>query len=288
MSERVELDRLADYAAGLLDGTPEAAAVAHLIATDPGWATAYTELDRADRRVRAELVALRDADEPMPAEVVTRLRVALDAAAVGEAGSSGGRTVVSLDAARRRRRRRWAGVAAVAAGVAAFGVFALPQLSNQMDGETNLSTGGADPAHAPERDDASSPTSGPLVQASGTDYRRETLRPLAAEPAAAAGDPLAPADRIQADGGVTKSLDGVPDALRPLIDPAARGACLAAVVASYGGRPAIVDYARFEGVPALVIQLVGTGSRGDRVVVVGAGCGTSGAGADLRYTSTGG
>ena len=62
-----ELDRLADYAAGVLSGRDEAE-TANLVRTEPHWAHAYTALVRADATVRS---GLRDAGTPvaMPADV---------------------------------------------------------------------------------------------------------------------------------------------------------------------------------------------------------------------------
>lgn len=52
-----DLDLLADYAAGVLDGT-EADQLAHLIATDPAWSTAYHRLLDALPRASAALATL--------------------------------------------------------------------------------------------------------------------------------------------------------------------------------------------------------------------------------------
>lgn len=286
MSERVELDRLADYAAGLLDGTPQAEAVARLIATDPAWAEAYAQLTEAELRVRADLAALR-ADEPVPAEVVARLEAALDDAA----GSGAGRKVLSLDAAR-RRRRRWAAVAAAAAGVAAFGMFALPALRGTDGGGFTFTT--ADGAGTPERAPAASSTDSvgaPRILASGTDYRRETLRMAVAAPPVTAADTASKqglgttADRPRGLDG-SQALAAAPAELRRLVERRALDECLTTIVTAYGGRVASVDFARFEGSPALVVHLVPAGPAPARIVVAGPDCGLAGSGPDVRYTAT--
>src|SRR5262249_21496326 len=68
----------------------------------------------------------------------------------------------------------------------------------------------------------------------------------------------------------------------------ARAGCLNAIVREYGGRVALVDFARFEGRPALVVALddapLGGGKR--LVVVVGPACGQGNAVTDERYRST--
>ncbi len=52
----VDLDLLADYAAGVLD-RPQSAEVAYLISTEPAWARAHSALVRADAAVQADLRA---------------------------------------------------------------------------------------------------------------------------------------------------------------------------------------------------------------------------------------
>jgi hypothetical protein len=49
-----------------------------------------------------------------------------------------------------------------------------------------------------------------------------------------------------------------------------------------------VDYARFEGTPAIVVRMVDAGSKPSGIVVAGPACGQSGSGADVRYTVTAG
>src|SRR5437762_2651621 len=73
----VDLDRLADYVGGALDGTPEADAVADLVATDPRWSAAYSGLIDADLAVRSDLAAVAREPQPMPPDVLSRLTAAL-------------------------------------------------------------------------------------------------------------------------------------------------------------------------------------------------------------------
>ena len=68
-----------------------------------------------------------------------------------------------------------------------------------------------------------------------------------------------------------------------LNDQRALGQCLAAIMSAYGGTPSVVDYARFNGQPALIVTLVGGGGR--RIVVVRPECGIAGTAAIYTTTS---
>ena len=81
-----------------------------------------------------------------------------------------------------------------------------------------------------------------------------------------------------------EASSAVPGPLSRLGDPAARTACLDAIVAAYGGRVVVADFGRFQGQPALIVLLDGAsfagGGRG--AVVVGSQCGIGNT-ADVRY-----
>ncbi len=257
-----DLDRLADYTAGLLDDG-DAAEVARLIDTDPGWADAYAALGAARPALDEALASL--APGPVPPDVVARLDRALATEAGAHPGT--GAKVVRLD----QRRRGWrvaAGVVAAAAVVAAVfgGVTALrggsQYAATSGANKDARSNAGGSAVTAPQ-------LSGPAtaVTASGTDYTHATLgqaglvaAPYSAKAPAAAGN----ADELS-----------VPPALARLTDPAARSACLAAIVAADGGTPTSVDYARYQGQPALIVVLSGGAKR---VVAAGPSCGQPGAG----------
>ncbi|HKT05797.1 MAG TPA: hypothetical protein VJT31_40320, partial [Rugosimonospora sp.] len=66
----IDLDQLADYAAGLLDPA-EAAEVEHLLATRPAWARTLAALTAAQPLVQAALAEL--ASPPVPDDVAARL-----------------------------------------------------------------------------------------------------------------------------------------------------------------------------------------------------------------------
>jgi hypothetical protein len=67
----VDIDLLADYIGGALDGTPEESAVAARIADDPAWQAAHASLREGMSLVAAELGRLTP--EPMPATLADRL-----------------------------------------------------------------------------------------------------------------------------------------------------------------------------------------------------------------------
>lgn len=301
MTESVDLDRLADYVGGALDGTPDADAVAQLIADDPRWAAAASALGRADALVRADLGAFAATSQPMPADVAARIDAALASAPPGlsviRSEQAMERTDASMD--RRRRARRWTAVAAVAAAVVALGfgvVSVLPTLArhdnktaapqaglgaNRQEGSAQDSAAGAPPAAA----------SGglPRVVSSGTNYRPDTLWALSSR----GGVPAAPGESDKSlnrtDAGTAGTVAPVPPELRRLQDQDALKACLGAITAEYGGSVTLVDYARFEGRPALLVLLAGANRRtGLWAVVVGPNCGQGGAIADELFNGPAG
>jgi hypothetical protein len=73
VTERVDLDRLADFVGGALDGTPDAAAVRTLIDTDPAWAAAHADLVAATSAVSADLRAVGSRPHAVPEDVAGRL-----------------------------------------------------------------------------------------------------------------------------------------------------------------------------------------------------------------------
>lgn len=304
----VDLDLLADYSAGVLD-PPRAAEVSHLISTEPAWARANAALARADAAVQGDLRAYAQSrPEPMPADVLARVENALRVAA-------GPTNVVPITAARGRprhasaRHRRFATAlaAAAAAAVAVIGGLAVVQ---NLDGvvssgepATALDTGaesdrgaeaggGAAPTSAPQapRTTLAYP-GGPLLISTGTNYALDTLDRVTGVVSLAA--PAAPAPPAPS-AGVTKSTGDqllAPNEFasgRSAYDrlnsqPSLR-ACLAAVSGQHPGQALLVDYASFEGQPALVILVaaptaVVSGRPGvpGTVVVVGLFCGVSGA-----------
>lgn len=353
----VDLDLLADYVGGALDGTPEQALVERLISTAPQWRDAHRDLVRAMSPVREALARLGAEQPAMPEDVTARLDAALDATARtalpaeipaeipadptpaasptpagpvpagplprlagssgpgGQAGpgrpiGSGGRAAAARrpGAARRRRWMRLTGPAAVAAAVVAVGVLGLTWLAPQDGGQSDsASTAGGNTAGAdttPAVPPAALPEQAPGVAGeprvlldstpeqrvtSGTDYTPDTLpdtvadlsRPGAGE--RADDTATATADRR---GDRISSTGPLPAGLRRLADqPAVLANCLAAVTAEHGEGQVTVqllDYASFEGRPALVVVFVdGTGARW--AWVSGPECGLPGSAADTRH-----
>ncbi|HEY2950501.1 MAG TPA: hypothetical protein VGJ53_19220 [Micromonosporaceae bacterium] len=328
----VDLDRLADYVGGALDGTPDAAEVERLVADDPAWQAAYAALGPAAGQVRADLAALGAVPEPMPPDVADRLDAALrpatgepsshrrragtPARGVPLSRSARGRPVGGGPTSDRPPRRRgvsrrwvrWAGVAAVATAVLALGGIGTKVLSGGGAGGDNAGST-ADRGAEGAGQNAAAPAAGEALPGggqalvSGIDYRPETLAGIVAlaGPGATARGTV-PLDAGQAsDAGSKRATStysservasAAPAELRRLTDPANWAVCLDALTAGntlYAGYvgPAtvrVVDYARFEGRPALVVFFV-DGRGAQRVAVVGPHCGEPSAGADVRYAT---
>lgn len=279
-------DTLADYLGGALDGTPEREAVAARIATDPAWRMAYENLVVADAAVRSDLSALAAEPTVMPADVEARISAALLAAA-GQppTGLRAGRVdsdvpTRPLIAPADRRRSRWA----LAGGALAVGLLTVGGIGILVDTAPDQQTSStlSDDKAAPPA--ALATTGGDMQEqqglqpdaagvhnlASGRNYTRQELS-TGPQPAAAA-----PSDRdlqpVPAESG--RDPQPVPAELNRLRDAGALGNCLSRVAAVHGSKAESVDYARFEGRPALIVTLSGT--RAVVVVVVGPDCGLTG------------
>jgi hypothetical protein len=284
----VDIDRLADYVGGALDGTPDAADVQQLVDTDPNWAAAYAALVTADAAVRADLATLRDDASPVPVDVAARLEAALAAASPPTRGN-----VTSLHRAP-RKRRRWAVAVAAAAAVVFCAVGGIATVRTlQIVGGSGTTTsardaGGGAAQTAPRLPGTESNGSlgagvaGAPVIASGNDYRAETLDQVTRQSRAGAAPNAADNSKDAASGAGTQVA---PPELGRLTDPAARTSCLAAIIREYGGQLELVDYARYNGSPALVVVIDGAPAAAGRrwVVVVGPTCGVGNAINDERY-----
>lgn len=312
-SGKVDLDLLADYVGGALDGTVEERAVARLIAEDAHWAQAYARLARDSDEVRQTLAEWGAEPAPMPPDVVARLSAGLAAAgsraraaeprddptAPGTrpaATRPPGRT--DADSARpagRRTRRRlpgWATPVAVAAALAAVVGLGVSQLVGGGDiAGTSAGTFSSRDAAAPagaEGGAAAQPPAEPSpgqVLASGTDYTRSSLvdrvGPLAQTRASASsltGKGSAPkpdqAGGDQFRGDLTDRRNTLAACLRAIADEHGRGT----------PRFEVVDYARFEGQPALIVVFADID--GHRWAwAVGPECGQPQAGAAARYAA---
>jgi hypothetical protein len=306
-SPDVDLDRLADFVGGALDGTPDAETVRTLVHTDPRWAEAYTALVTADAAVRSDLTALASATPPMPADIAARLERAFAAefstTAVGGRGkTSQGRIDPSRPGHRppaghpgpagptgpsraRRRPRRFAFALAAVASVVVLGVAGVTALQATRDGGLPGSSQMDSQAVAPEQPAAEGADQAPVI-VTDNDYSTSTLGRSADDV-----PPLAPPDKNSLGDGLDsppsagKASRPIPAELARLGDQATRDGCLSAIRAEYGGRVIRVEFARFQGTPAMIAFLDGARLAGGRrfVVVVGADCGAGGSIADERY-----
>jgi hypothetical protein len=318
----VDIDLLADYVGGALDGTADEERVAGLVATDETWRAAYEALEPGMIAVGAVLRELEP--EPMPDELAARLDamfrtpastdttapVLTDVTAPGLRGvtapastdatapaPTGTTAPVSthatapvsgdtspdesaepvpakvVDFEKARRRRRWAAPIAVAAAVVAFAGFGVNSFLISDPAEDSAS-GAAFSEAAPMAD---APASAGRVSRSGIDYTENTLaQATEGQMRSAAGS----VDEPQIASGT--DLQGA-SPLERLAMPDALAACLQEITRENGGGVISVeflDYARFEGSPALIVRF--SAANGTRVWAVGPDCGTPGAGADER------
>lgn len=265
MTAPVDHDLLADFVGGALEGTPEADRVAELIATSTAWRTAADSLTRALGAVSQDLQTLSGYEESMPADVVSRFddlfaSPSFAATPVAAKDPLASRPLEHrVPAARRKSWRKWA--VPVAAAIAAVGGFliirGLPMTASSTTGsaDSSLSRENIAAAGAP----------GPVPTiSSGTNYTRQSL--LQPSPVAQA---VQPEDR-------GKSEEVVPgSSLYSKPSPSTLQACLDAVAAALPGTPTLVDYAKFEGRPALVISITSGSQRW--MFVAGPDCGPAGA-----------
>jgi len=268
----VDIDLLADYIGGALEGTPDESAVATLIAEDPEWRAAYESLSGGVTLVRAELGRL--GPEPMPDDLAARLDgmfsaptltlVKGDAAAPGQSSS---------------RRRRWVTPIAIAAGFIAFVGFGADYLAGSSGPQTNDSAGSS--ADSDERAMSSAP--GETILATGTNYTRATLATEPVQPLTASDNASSSALGEAEANQPNRSRIALQDpALARLSDQAALQECFEAIEReNAGGTIAVqtVDFARFDGVSAVIVRF--TAENGDWVWAAGADCGTRVAGADV-------
>ena len=263
----VDLDLLADYLGGVLTGTPDEERVAARIADDPAWRAAHDDLSGAMTSVSA---ALRTLDpEPMPADLAARLDAVLRGPAdtVVPITAVGERRPGRAAAGRSRSWPRWAAPIAVAAGLITCAGFGLTQFSQQAD---DAGSTAENAAALPAAGDGSmvQPPAVEQILTTGTDYTRSTLAQRL--PRTAAQMPAAPAPDT---AGSVEPLSEQPEA-------AALLACLDAIAReNAGGTIAVqsVDYASFEGTPALVVEF--TAANGGWSWASGRDCGTPGTGA---------
>ncbi|MEV4275606.1 hypothetical protein [Actinoplanes xinjiangensis] len=264
--EGVDIDLLADYVGGALDGTPDEERVAALVATDDAWRAAHEALEPGMIAVGAVLRELEP--EPMPDDLAARLDTMFRAAPSEEAAPEAvPAKVVDLDKA--RRRRRWVAPITVAAAVVAFAGFGVNAFL--ASGAEDTASRAVDSEAAPM---AAGPAAGREVSRSGTDYTASTLTSVGQQlrnaPSSADGPQTASGTELQEASGLDRLT--MPDAV---------AACLQEITRVNGGGVISVeflDYARFNGDPALIVRF--SAADGIWVWAVGPECGTPGAGAD--------
>jgi len=306
----VDLDLLADYVGGALTGTPDEAVVARLIVEAPTWGEAYAQLAPAVEALSGRLADWGADDLPMPDDITTRLATALaDVAPVGPldnastpTGAVGepprppesrrrlsavpekNGTPESRDRSMPPRRRRWSWVVPAAVAATVVAVVGVGVGQHVFDGILGDGTGTLSDSAAPAEVGAPRAATMPSpdrVLRSGTDYTRATLA------GALASQRLTP----------PPTRTGEPTAVVPFTAPSAANqdprtarrdelaACLDAVAERHRRGPIVVDlvdYAAFEGEPALVITFVDPA--GERWAwIAGPSCGNAGSGADMRY-----
>jgi hypothetical protein len=170
----------------------------------------------------------------------------------GHPGAGGARTRPT-----RAARRGWLRGLALGGGVLGAAALVLGGFVALGGRATQNSTGSQSDVKG------AAPASAPLIRHTGTDYTRDTL-PTGVG-AAAAGQ----------EAGKADTFDSEP--LSRLENPAALSDCVTAILALHPGAAREIDFARFQGSPALIV-LVETGTTsGTRTVVVGPECGVGGA-----------
>ncbi|MEU8000640.1 hypothetical protein AB0B66_05625 [Catellatospora sp. NPDC049111] len=268
----VDLDLLADYVGGALDGTPEHQRVARLVADDPDWRSAAADLTTALALVNADLTALGAAPEPMPDDIAARFDALLaspefTASRPVPPRPAVGERTLNRDAPRsraaRRGWRRWATPVVVAASVLALAGIVLPLgplATSQQDAGAGLTAENA-PAIAV------APDGGVPTTASGTDYRREMLAsgsmsqkttPSSEAARTFDGSEMAAATDLNRLGGSGEAL----------------ATCFAAISTVLPGTVTGADFARFEGRPALIVTV--DTATGGWWFVAGPQCGQTG------------
>jgi hypothetical protein len=284
-----DLDTLADYVEGLLDGTPEAEAVAAKIAEDPAWADTYSQLTRANPAVTAALAGL--ADPPVPPSVSANLRSAL--AAERPAADEDDADIIATPTPLRHPEHgkgiRVAAWLAAACVVALALVGGISQLSKNTSSDDSASSSAGS---APKAVRASASADPDHVRVTGTAYAATQFGPQVRALVA-----QTPATEVPVPGATTKAPSGqtteapnspataapsveaapaqrqIAASLRRLAAPDALNNCLS----TFGGfDPLAVDYATYNGRPAVVVVTVGDNARELHVTVVGPGCGING------------
>ena len=288
----LDLDGLADHLAGEVDASRH-------LATCSGCTARLSELAGADHLVLAALRSLTD--PPLPADVADRLSTALAAEPplTGEPPSNGESasattlpattptaareaTVVTLDD--RRRRRAWVPAAAAGLVLAVGGLIGYAVVTGGLGSvdSSTVASGAADEA-AESGGRAGFPT-----VASGLDYA-DAVAVTAALPTVLDGTAdagrlgAAPPPTAPDPAAAQPPAGSTVDPLARLRDPVALAECLAAVLdpAHPAVQPLALDYAAYQGRPALAVFLPDPDPGRLSVFLVGPAC--SRADGDVRF-----
>jgi hypothetical protein len=292
----VSIEDLAAYAAGDLDATASVAVEAHLLLCAD--CRADVEAVNAATGALAALPAVT-----MPDDVAARVDAALAAAAAAPAAAPHA-TILPM----RRRRPTWAGIGAVAAGVALIGAVAVPLIrgggTTAPTAAKSLEDSGTGARQAATRRLASNLnySHDNLVATLNTALAGTTAPPAfdaAATPPAASPVPSGAPSRNTSEGSAAgvPLLPGTTSArtAKALValqtDPGRFAACVTALV---GDLPAegrallFVDFARFGGKSAVVLGFpnIYKGAVRENAIdvwVVGPGCGSTSGGDVLDF-----
>jgi hypothetical protein len=292
--QHVPVEDLAAYAARDLDATAAVAVEAHLVLC----ADCRADVD-AVTRATAALAAV----EPvaMPPEVAA----SVDAALAAESRRAPAGDVLPM---RRRRRPSFAGIAAVAAGVALVGAVAVPLVRSggtggapartnalqerQTAADTRRLASGLDYTHTTVADT--------LGQALGGRAADDTTAFSSGKSRATHDTAAGAGDGAEGGAGGSEMAPGAPAPLNLTVpgrladvqaDPARLAACIAELATGQPPEarvPVVVDFARYEGKPAIVVALP-TIRRGAvttetlDVFIAGPGCGTVAGGDVLDF-----
>ena len=266
--EHLDLDALADALAGERDDIA--------LAGCAECRAALEELRIADAAVSAQLQALPALT--MPADVATRLDTALAREnqeihqthpAVLQLASGG--------ATRRRRRPAWLPAAAAAAAVVivgGLGFVLLPDSSPGNSASTASAPGAGLPGNYRSQSGLDYGSDGALLKTTlpsllaGTAPRFTAAQPQTEDQTGPAKSATGQSQRSVSDPALAET------ALRPLKEPAALAACLSGLLPpdDPSVRPLALDYARYQGQPALVVVLPADDAQHVDIFVVAATC----------------
>jgi hypothetical protein len=288
MSDHLSPETVSDLAEGLLAPNDASAAEAHLAGC-----AECSDVRSALADVRALLATVPDAG-PMPASVADRIDAALTAeAAASPAGDevdqgaptvgAAAATVTPLAgrrAGRTSRSMRWLQAAAVFVVLAAGGAIVVSALQSGNKDQESSTTAAAD-AGAESR--AAAGSAGPKITSSGQNYSADSLataaRALVAAPMVARQDSgsltaKSPEAAPQVAPGSPSPTQSSPDGFVALSATGSAAKLQACTDSLAGGpiQPLAVDFARYDGNPAVIVVLPGAKSGQLWVYVVGPDC----------------